>query len=309
VIDRVRPTITGLPSITPNPTSGAATATVTVAAADDRSGVTGGEWFIGADPGAGRGNPMPLDAGTPTGTIDTAALFRGTFTVSVRVRDAAGNWSAVSTATLNVVPPNAIFADGFEGPGLPDAWSALTGANASLVTTAPQVLAGAQSLRVNVAGAGAGFVTDTRPVAEPTYHAQFVLRPTATGGNGNGTVVTIFAGRTAAGADAVAVQYRRVAAGHQVRMGAIRTGAAALFTPWRVISNNAIHTIRVDWASGPAATARLTVDGTATSLTNLNTAAFTIETAVLGRTTVTNTGGGTRSISIDSFTSTRFTLP
>jgi hypothetical protein len=107
-VDKVRPTATGA-SVAPSPTRGAASATVTVTGNDTGTGVTGGEYFVGADPGQGNGTPMTGVTGTGPWTvsqaIDTSAWSDGTYTLRVRVRDAAGNWSGLTTTTLRVTAP------------------------------------------------------------------------------------------------------------------------------------------------------------------------------------------------------------
>lgn len=107
-------------TLTPNPTVGAATVSLTATASDATSAVTQAEWFIGVDPGVGNGNAATVTAnGTAwdlAATIDSSALANGTYTVNVRAKDAAGNWSVVATATLEVSPafaPGDINADGF----------------------------------------------------------------------------------------------------------------------------------------------------------------------------------------------------
>lgn len=68
---------------------------------DKLSGVAGGEYFVGADPGRGNGVPMTLADGALTGSIATD-LAPGIHTVGVRSVDRAGNWSEVASADLVV---------------------------------------------------------------------------------------------------------------------------------------------------------------------------------------------------------------
>ncbi len=69
------------------------------------SGLAGGEWWIGADPGVGNATPLSLAGGALTGTIP-ATRRRGTHGVSVRAVDVAGNWSDAGTAELTVTAVN-----------------------------------------------------------------------------------------------------------------------------------------------------------------------------------------------------------
>ncbi|WP_076263962.1 multicopper oxidase family protein [Intrasporangium flavum] len=99
-VDKTAPAITAL-TATPN----AATSTITVSgtATDALSALTNVEWFRGADPGAGNGTALTVTAGGAiSGTIDTHAFADASTTLSFRVRDAAGNWSAVVNRTLTV---------------------------------------------------------------------------------------------------------------------------------------------------------------------------------------------------------------
>jgi hypothetical protein len=112
LIDRTAPTFT---SISLSPTSipvATASVSLTVNGATDptagglASGVAGGEYWIGT---------TNITAGTGTAftgltaTVATGTLPAGAYTVRVRIRDAAGNWSAgnngVRTASLTVTAP------------------------------------------------------------------------------------------------------------------------------------------------------------------------------------------------------------
>jgi hypothetical protein len=100
VIDKTAPAI-GSATLTPSTIAfGTAGVTLGVTATDVGTGVAGGQYWID-----GSATP-PATATTFTGsstTIGTGTLAGGIHTVYVRVRDAAQNWSAVSSATLYVV--------------------------------------------------------------------------------------------------------------------------------------------------------------------------------------------------------------
>ncbi|GAA2159156.1 FtsP/CotA-like multicopper oxidase with cupredoxin domain [Humibacillus xanthopallidus] len=104
-------------TLTPALTNTAAGSTVAVhATADDTasggSAISLGEYFIdtpATDANRGAGVPMTANVAAPTASLDavipTSALTPltgGTHTVSIRGRDAAGNWGTVTTATLTV---------------------------------------------------------------------------------------------------------------------------------------------------------------------------------------------------------------
>ncbi|KPV47136.1 hypothetical protein SE17_42710, partial [Kouleothrix aurantiaca] len=147
-------------------------------------------------------------AGTTNVPIATGSLTTGSYTVRVRIRDAAGNWSTgtngVRTATLTVTAavPDAIFADGFES-GSTSAWSGTSG---STSVTSGAALVGTRGLQV--AGNGNNYVrytfgTTANP-ASATYDARFYFNP-----NGNtGTGQDIFTARTSGGTTIFRVRYR-----------------------------------------------------------------------------------------------------
>jgi hypothetical protein len=105
-IDKTAPTATGATVsnaiiLLTRPTQ-AYTATV----GDALSGVVSGEFYIGTiDPGVGHGTAMTYSSSTGkiTGTMSTSGLNAGTYTVNMRSKDAAGNWSAVTTKTFTII--------------------------------------------------------------------------------------------------------------------------------------------------------------------------------------------------------------
>jgi hypothetical protein len=101
-VDKTAPSVT-IDSITP-PSVEAGTATVDLAATASETPAVA-EYFIGADPGAGNGTAMTIGGTSLSATVDVSTLAVGTYTVNVRVRDAAGNWSATSSLTFDVTPP------------------------------------------------------------------------------------------------------------------------------------------------------------------------------------------------------------
>ena len=222
------------------------------------SGVTGGEWWIGSS---------NITAGTGTAfsgqsaTVATATLAAGTYTVRVRIRDAAGNWSTgtsgVRTATLTVTSPvpDAIFANGFETGAAPWGWSSRsTSTTSRLNVTAGAALVGtlglqAQGNRPNYVQYTFG--TTAQP-ATATYDARFYFNP-----NGNaGSNQDILAARTTGGTTLFRVRYRWNGGAPQVQ---IQVGTGTANAAWVGI-NNASNVIEVVWQSGT--TLQLHVNGT-----------------------------------------------
>lgn len=108
VVDKTAPTIVGL-SAAPSPTNGVAEVTLS-GTATDTSALTTAEWWLGADPGRGNGTALTLsDVGGGsyelTATVPVAGLGDASYQLRTRVRDLAGNWSAVTATTLEVTGP------------------------------------------------------------------------------------------------------------------------------------------------------------------------------------------------------------
>ena len=105
VIDKVRPAVSSV-SVTPNPTQGATTVTLTASATDAASAITRVEWFTGTDPGLGNATAMTLTGTGPftatSSPINVSSWAEGTYTLTVRARDAAGNWSPTATTVVTV---------------------------------------------------------------------------------------------------------------------------------------------------------------------------------------------------------------
>jgi hypothetical protein len=97
--DSVGPLLTAL-QLTPTTIVVGSTTKLTVAVVDP-SGVSRVEYFIGNDPGLGLATAATVVTGGASAILG-ANLAVGTYTVGVRARDGAGNWSPVSTATLTV---------------------------------------------------------------------------------------------------------------------------------------------------------------------------------------------------------------
>jgi hypothetical protein len=311
VIDKTAPTVDAV-SASPNPTDDTQTTTLTASASDASSNIVMAEWFDGADPGQGNGTPMPAADGAfdslaenLAATIDVTLWAAGDHTLSVRARDAAGNWSAVVPYVLSVVKPDAIFADSF-GSGDLAAWN---GGVVGPVSVAAQAAMDGDGfgMAVTMAGNTPGFVTDLTPVLDANYHARFYFNPNSAL-TGNNQAYTILAGLDAANATILRVQFRRqnqAGGTYQIRASALSGGAFAN-TNWFTISNNAPHWIEIAWASGTNTTFELYIDSTtpAQSLTGLNTSANLLDAVSLGPSAgLVNAASGT--LYFDAFVSTR----
>ncbi len=108
VVDKAAPTLTSV-SISPNPSGGAVSLTLSGTATDTQSAPAAIEWFIGNnDPGPGQGQKVSAlsvtgtGPYTVTGQMDVSQLTNGLKQGRFRVRDAAGNWSAVRQANFRI---------------------------------------------------------------------------------------------------------------------------------------------------------------------------------------------------------------
>ena len=99
IVDKTAPVVTSA-TLSPNTiTPGTASVTLNVAATDALSGVAGWQYWID---GTTTPPPNPTSFTGTSATINTAALAAGSHTVNVRVKDVAGNWSAVASRPLYV---------------------------------------------------------------------------------------------------------------------------------------------------------------------------------------------------------------
>jgi hypothetical protein len=159
VIDKTAPTL-GSVTLTPSTiVFGTASVTLNVTASDGTgTGVSGGQYWIDgtATPPA---NATPF-AGTSV-PINTSTLATGSHTVYVRVKDAAGNWSAVSNATLTVI---------------------------LAVNDTRTISANTNATQTSDANAAAGVLTNDQPVGLAGRTAGLVSVPTRTSGTGAGTI-------------------------------------------------------------------------------------------------------------------------
>ena len=145
--------------------------------------VAGAEWFEGADPGAGNGTAMAAADGAfgapaegLTASIPTAGMGVGAHVLTVRARDAVGNWGPGGSVTLTVSASNAIFSDGFESGGL-GAWSLASGAPARIAASAAARRDGAYGMQAKISGNTPSYVQDATPASESSYVASFALNP------------------------------------------------------------------------------------------------------------------------------------
>jgi fibronectin type 3 domain-containing protein len=102
-IDKVAPTISSVTlSLTTTIRTGN-TLSITANTSDATSGVGYAEYYIDTDPGTGAATPMTLNGTQTQATASPtiSGLSNGTHTVYVRIKDNAGHWSTISSATFS----------------------------------------------------------------------------------------------------------------------------------------------------------------------------------------------------------------
>jgi hypothetical protein len=307
-VDSSAPAISAV-GASPNPSNGTTLVTLSAAAEDSGSSVVAAEWFTGTDPGVGHGISMSITGTGPwglTASIDASTWTPGNYTLSVRAKDSAGNWSPAASTVLATVSANTLFTDGFESANFA-AWNGgLTGTRLSVITSA--AMSGTYGMQATLGSNTApGYVTDVTPNNEPSYHARFYFNPHGAL-TGNGNVVTLFSGLNASNVSIFQVQYRingtSASSPRQVRLLVQRSGGSTA-SSWFTITNNAAHPIEIAWQSATSAPASLYTDGALRqTLTALNTSAYRLDTVRLGPSAgLVSTASGT--LYFDAFASTR----
>lgn len=319
VIDKIAPVVSAV-AATPNPTGGASTVTLSATVTDTTTAIAQAEWYQGTDPGVGNGTPITTGLGpSPANlsvSINVSGWTLGNHVLFVRAKDAATNWSAPASVTLNVTAPaGVIFSDGFES-GTFAAWNNGNTTGGPVITATAKMV-GNLGMQVAVNGTTLRYVIDNSPNNETTYRARFYFNPNGTStGTNNAIPQDIFVGRNTGGTTIFRVQYQRIGTNpnftYQVRVGTLVGGGTGngsyTYTNWQTISN-AAHSIEIAWQSAASSTLSLYVDSTTASqtLTGLNTnfTAYRIRSVRLGA-----VGGGTGMTGteyFDAFASTRGT--
>jgi len=233
------------------------------------SGIVYAEWFVGTDPGQGRGTRITVPASGSFSTNVSYDLWRAgvytptTLSVTLRVRDAAGTWSQVTVkrATNSLL----LFSNGFE-PGTLGAWNGVPLAGTSLSTANGQRLVQTTSLRANVRPAAYRAVDLTAAPYSVSgglagMHSSVLVSPrgVVTRCASPGTVntcqpngVTIFSARNSSNGDVIAVQYGRASATSRTmfRVGVRGTNGLVNYTGWTTRATATNYTVTVDWQAG-----------------------------------------------------------
>jgi hypothetical protein len=298
LVDKAAPTFTVALTATSVP-SGTASVTMNLTGSDNAggSGIAAGEYWFGT---AG----ITVGTGTAftgmSASIPVSALAPGTYTIQARLRDVAGNWSVVHSATLVITYADAIFANGFETGPSPWGWSS-TSTNTAARLNRANAAALVGSFGLQAQGNNTNYVQWNFPTgtAVSTYDAKFSFRP-----NGNISAgKDIFVARTATGTTVFRVRYRLNGTTPQVQ---IQVGTANTNTAWtNVNGGTAVNTIQVVWQANVTGGLKLYVNGTAVSQF-LNATNNTIGSVRLGSVTIT---GDATLMFFDNFASKRLPAP
>ena len=277
IVDITAPVVTSV-TVSPSPTNGATSVTLTANASDSSTGVAGAEYFVGTDPGMGNGTQMTsVDNGATwiAADIDVTGWADGNYTLGVRAQDAAGNWSVAVPTTLVVA--DILFADGFE-TGNFSAWSINNGSS-SVSTNA--AMAGTFGMEVNLLGGAEGRAIYNYNVAPAltTYNARFYFNPN--GAMSPGQSHRIFDGQQGTTARFWVLFRRNNAGVPQVRAIVSQSAGAVQRTAWYTIAD-APQYLEFMWEAGTNASFSLYVNGTLHQLTGLNTSGYEVTRVRLG---------------------------
>lgn len=306
-LDRAAPGVSGL-ALAPARARFDEPVTFTLSASDPAT-IAAGEYFIGADPGAGAGQPLSPSDGSFDETseelqaiLSLNALAPGTYSVGARARDAAGNWSAPITVALEV--HDTYFSDGFES-GDVSAWTSTGGNGARLSVTSAAAMDGtALGMRAVISAGTSGFVEHTMDADRSAYRARFYLD--LSGATLGTAARTVFVARDtrATPRNAFQVQVRYNNNRYQVRVVVARTGGNSS-TSWRTISGPTA--VEVGWSSATSGSLTLALNGVLQqTLSNLNTSGYLVRAVRLGP--QGNLSGASGTIHFDEFVATRSTV-
>jgi hypothetical protein len=241
-------------------------------------------------------------------TLDVSAWAPGEHVISVRARDAAGNWSAVGTTGLCVVACDDVFADSFAS-GDTSAWTSTAGA----VSVIPGAAMDGDGfgMAVDITGGTTGTVSDETPSAETSYHARFLFDPNSAQSRNNQAIV-LLDGQDTGGTSLFRVETRRRNAqggSYEVR-GVVLAAGGEQATGWVSINDGSANVVEIAWASGASASFDLYVQGALQeTLAGLDTSASALDVVHLGP-----SGGpgldadASGSVYLDAFVSTRYSV-
>jgi FtsP/CotA-like multicopper oxidase with cupredoxin domain len=262
--------------------------TLTADAVDGVADIVAAEWFDGADPGNGQATPLLPADGTfnslSEALTSTAINVRpwpvGDHIVSIRAKDAAGNWGEVTTTTVMVRRPgqlNAVFGDSFETANF-SAWDTAVGAVDVAAAAATEGSLGmAASLDSGPAYLKARIPADANLSG---YKISFDFSP-----NGAETAdeeQQIFTAIDSSGSGIFGIMFEQGPDGPEVQAWALEADGAMTMTQGVHITNG-VQKLELNWESGDSVKLVLSVDGIEqAALTGLDTSLYKLNEVQLG---------------------------
>jgi len=200
-------------------------------------------------------------AGVDTGTRGTEYFDA----FESRRQTSIGQDPAIPSQPPPPVPPDLMFADGFES-GSFSAWSASTTDTGDLSVSAPAAMVGTKGMQALLDDNVSIFVTDWTPSNEPRYRARFYFDPNSipmTSGEAHYLLYAQDYGESAATVVS-RVELRFYSGAYQIRASLVNNTTGWTYTPWQTISD-APHYFEIDWraSTGSPANGSLTlwIDG------------------------------------------------
>jgi len=262
------------------------------------SGIAFAEWFIGADPGLGKGHRITATYGPGVTQISDDYSLIGTglsgqqITVTLRTMDRAGNVATATPQSVRIGTIPAAFVNGFAAAD-PQQWTAgpLGVPGAALILPVGKT-AGQRALSVTLGAVGyyekslTGVVADNS-LAKLNAGFSLVLGRTYPGCSSAAASsckpVTVFTGVGANGRDVVTVQYqRRSATSAPLFRVVAATGTKLTAGRWTAVPVAAGYSVTVGWTSSTKGGAVLRVNKTAVASVSANTASLRVATVRLG---------------------------
>ncbi|MCB9419663.1 MAG: multicopper oxidase domain-containing protein [Ardenticatenaceae bacterium] len=285
-IDKTGPSINNMLA-TPNPITRRNIQPLNLAAtASDLSGVVAVEWFEGSDPGVGQGSLMlPFD-GTYGGvneavyaTINVRRWSFGDHVVSIRAKDAAGNWGPVSTVTVSIQRPNqvnVVFSENFETANF-TGWDTAVG---TVEVTAAAATEGSLGM-IAALESGPAYLKARIPndLNLTGYKVSFDFSPNSAVTAGE--EMQIFTANNSAGTGIFGILFEQGPNGPEVQAWALDAGVVAMTQSVHI--TDGIQNLQLVWESGSNVELVLSVDGVEMARINgLDTSLYKLDEVQLG---------------------------
>ena len=250
----------------------------------------------------------PTNTSTPTRTSTPLVTSTPAATPTQTSTPTVMNTPTATPTPTNTLPPDVIFADGFESGNM-SAWSASRTDGEALSVTSAAALVGSYGLRASIADNThlPIYVRDDSPNGEAGYRARFHFDPNSIP-MAAGDAHVIFRGYTNTSIT-VSMEFGYINGSYQVRVNYINDNNWIFFSNWLALSD-APHPIELEWQAATGAGANngsLTVwiDGSQRArLTGIDNDTRPIDYVLLG--TLAGIDPGTRgAYSFDHFESFR----